>query len=158
MTHRMMSSFLAVSICFTFGTAFSIVAAPADPCALLTPAQAGGALGGTVTAGKSVAGNVCQWQQEGKTGAALLKLDVNVITTDRYARMKSVTAGTITNVGGLGDDAYYSTLKTGATTITTLNIKKGETAVVIRVSGGEKPVEEYQAKEKAVAQAILPKL
>jgi hypothetical protein len=158
MTHRMMSSFSAILICFTFGSAFSSVAAPADPCALLTPAQAGAAIGGTVTAGKSITGNVCQWQQEGKTGAALLKLDINVITPDRYARMKSVTVGTITNVGGLGDDAYYSTLKTGATTITTLNIKKGETAVVIRVSGGEKPVEEYQAKEKAVALAILPKL
>jgi hypothetical protein len=158
MTHRRMSSFFAVFICFTFGSAFSIVAAPPDPCALLTPAQGGAALGGTLSAGKSVGGNLCLWHQEGKTGAALLQLDVNVITVDRYAHMKSVTTGTITNVGGLGDDAYYSTLKTGATTITTLNIKKGATAVVIRVSGGQKPVEEYQAKEKAVAQAIVPKL
>jgi hypothetical protein len=154
----MIVSFFAISICLTFGSAFSIVAAPADPCSLLTPAQAAGALGGTVTAGKPIASSVCQWQQEGKTGAALLKLDVTLITPDRYARMKSVTVGTVTNVGGLGDDAYYSTLKTGATTITTLNIKKGGTAVVIRVSGGEKPAEEYQAKEKAVAQALLPKL
>jgi hypothetical protein len=49
-------------------------------------------------------------------------------------------------------------LKTGNTTNTTLNVKKGDTAVVVRVFGGQKPVEEYQAKEKAVAQAILPKL
>jgi len=158
MTHRMISSFLAVSICFVFGTAIAIVAAPSDPCTLLTPAQASAALGGTVAAGKPLAGTVCQWQQQGKAGTELLKLDVNLITVERFARMKSVTVGTVTNVGGLGDDAYYSTLKTGRISITTLNVKKGETAVVIRVSGGEKPVEEYQAKEKAVAQAILPKL
>ncbi len=125
---------------------------------LLTAAQASAVLGGTVSDGKPVAGKVCQWQQEGKPRAELLKLDVNLITPDRFARMKSVTVGTVANVGGLGDDAYYSTLKTGSTTITTLNIKKGDTAVVIRVSGGQRPVDEYQAKEKTIAQAILPKL
>jgi len=40
----------------------------------------------------------------------------------------------------------------------TLNVRKGATAVVIRVSGGTKSAEEYQAKEKAVAVALLPKL
>jgi len=64
----------------------------------------------------------------------------------------------VTNVGGIGDDAFFATLNTGTTTNTTLNLKKGDSAVVIRVYGGKKPVEEYQAKEKAVAQAILPKL
>jgi len=62
--------------------------------------------------------------------------------------MKSVAIGTVTNISGVGDDAYYSTLKTRNTTDTTLNVKKGVAAVVIRVSGGQKPVEEYQAKEK----------
>ena len=145
-------------VCIAFGSALSLVAAPSDSCTLLTSAQASAALGGAVGAAKPLASTVCQWQQEGKTGAELLRLDVTLITPDRFARMKSVTAGTVTNVGGLGDDAYYSTLKTGRTTMTTLNVKKGDAAVVIRVSGGARPVEEYQAKEKAVAQAILPKL
>jgi len=155
MTHRTTAVWFAY---FVFASATALVAAPADPCALLTAAQASAALGGTVGEGKPVVGKVCQWQQQGKTGAELLKLDVNLITPDRFARMKSVTAGTVTSVGGLGDDAYYSTLKTGRTSISTLNVKKGDAAVVIRVSGGAKPLEEYQAKEKAVAQAILPKL
>jgi|KBSMisStaDraftv2_1062788.scaffolds.fasta_scaffold182818_3 hypothetical protein len=144
--------------CFLFGSVMTLLAGPSDPCALLTAAQASAALGGTVGTGKSITGKVCQWQQQGKAGSELLKLDVNLITPDRFTRMKSVTVGTVVNVGGLGDDAYYSTLKTGHTTITTLNIKKGDTAVVIRVSGGERPVEEYQAKEKAVAQVLVPKL
>jgi hypothetical protein len=66
--------------------------------------------------------------------------------------------GTITSASGLGDEAFYSTLTQGHTTLTTLNVRKGATAVVIRVSGGTKSAEEYQAKEKAVAVALLPKL
>jgi len=49
-------------------------------------------------------------------------------------------------------------LNTGTQTNTTLDVKKRSSAVVIRVDGGKKPVEEYQVKEKAVAQAIFPKL
>jgi len=138
-------------------TSFSI-AAPADPCALLTAAQATAALGGSVTAGKPLASTVCQWDQQGKTGDMLLKLTITVITVERHNRTKSSTTGTVTNIGGVGDDAFFATMNTGTTTNTTLNLKKGDSAVVIRVYGGKKPVEEYQAKEKAVAQAILPKL
>jgi len=135
------------------------LAAPlSDPCALLTTAQVSTALGGTVSAGKSLASSVCQWSQQGKAGDVLLKLDVNIVPPARYDRMKSVTVGTVKPVTGLGDDAYYSTLQQGQTTLTTLNIKKGDTAVVIRVSGGTMPAEDYQAKEKAVAQALVPKL
>ena len=155
MTHRALS---VCFVCFVFGSTISLVAAPSDPCALLTPAQATAALGATVGAGKPLASKVCQWQQDGKTGSESLKLDVTVITPDRFARMKSVTVGTVTNMSGIGDDAYYSTLRTGTTVTTTLNVKKGDAAIVIRVFGGQKPVEEYQAKEKAVAQALLPKL
>jgi hypothetical protein len=88
----------------------------------------------------------------------LLKLDVNLITPDHFTRLKTVTAGTVTNVSGLGDDAFYSTFTQGHTTLTTLNIKKGSAAVTIRVSGGTKPADEYQAKEKAVAVALIPKM
>jgi hypothetical protein len=133
-------------------------APPADVCSLLTQAQAGAALGGTVDGGKPLTSQTCHWNQQGKAGDVLLKLDVTVITPDRFTRMKAVTAGTVTSVGGLGDDAFYATLKTANTTLTTLNIKKGDAAVTIRVSGGSKPAEEYQAKEKAAAQALLPKL
>jgi len=69
-----------------------------------------------------------------------------------------VTIGTVNNVSGLGADAFYNTLKTAHTTSTTLNVKKGDTFVVIRVSGDEKRAEEYQAQEKAIAQVIVPKL
>jgi hypothetical protein len=133
-------------------------ATPADACSLLTAEQVSAALGGSVGPGKTLATSVCQWTQLGKPGDVLLKLDVNLITPDHFTRLKTVTAGTVTNVSGLGDDAFYSTFTQGHTTLTTLNIKKGSAAVTIRVSGGTKPADEYQAKEKAVAVALIPKM
>ena len=134
------------------------LAAPSDPCALLTTAQVSAALGGPVGNGRALTQGVCQWSQQGKPGDVLLKLDVNLITPDHFTRLKTVTLGTVTTVGSLGDEAFYSTFTQGRTTLTTLNVKKGDAAVTIRVSGGTKPAEEYQTKEKAVAQALLPKL
>ena len=133
-------------------------APPADLCSLLTAGQASAALGGSVGAGKRLASTLCQWEQQGKPGETLLKLDITAVTVERHNRTKTITLGTVTNLGGVGDDAYFTSLKTGARTNTDLHIKKGDSAVVIYVSGGTKPAEEYQAKEKAVALAILPKL
>ncbi len=147
-----------IAACILFRTATADAAPATDPCALLTRVQVSAALGGTVGEGKPITSSVCEWSQQGKPGDVLLKLDVNIVTPEHYARLKSVTIGTITAVSGLGDEAFYSTLQQGHTTLTTLNVKKGGTAVVIRVSGGTKNAEEYQAKEKAVAQALVPKL
>jgi hypothetical protein len=155
MTHRAITVSFA---CFVFAFGSPLVAAPPDPCTLLTAAQASATLGATVPAGKPLAPTVCEWRQEGGAGTALLRLDITVITPERFARTKSATIGTVANVSGVGDDAYYATIKSGQTINTGLSVKKGQTAVVIRVMGGHKSVEEYQAKEKAIAQAILPKL
>jgi len=135
-----------------------IAAPPADVCSMLTTEQVSAALGGSVGPGKPLATGVCQWAQLGKPGDVLLKPDVNLITSEHFTRLKNVTAGTVTNVGGLGDEAFYSTFTQGHTTLVTLNVKKGSSAATIRVSGGTKPAEEYQAKEKAVAVALVPKI
>ena len=131
---------------------------PADVCSLLTTEQVSAALGGSVAAGKALTKGVCQWTQLGKPGDVLLKLDINLITPEHFTRLKSVTVGTVANVSGLGDEAFYSTFTQGQTTLAPLNVTKGSSAVTIRVSGGTKPAEEYQAKEKAVAIALVPKL
>jgi len=135
-----------------------LTAGPRDVCSLLTTEQVSAALGGSVSPGKTLATGVCQWTQLGKPGDVLLKLDVNLITPEHFTRLKTVTIGTVTNVSGLGDEAFYSTLTQGHTTLTTLNLKKGSAAATIRVSGGTKAAEEYQAKEKAVAVALVPRM
>jgi hypothetical protein len=155
MTHRAISSCLA---CFVIGSAVSLVAAPLNPCAMLTPAQVSAVLGGTISGPTPIGSKGCLWRQEGKAGVGLLQLDVTLLPPDRFAHTKSVTIGTVDNVSGLGADAFYNTLKTGHVTSTTLNVKKGDTFVVIRVSGDEKRAEQYQAKEKAIAQVLVPKL
>jgi hypothetical protein len=154
MTHR---SAMMVTLLLLFPLT-SVAAAPADPCTLLTTEQVSAALGGAVGPAKPLGTGVCQWTQQGKPGDVLLKLDVNLVTPERFTRLKTVTIGTVTTVGGLGDDAFYSTITQGRTTLTTLNIKKGTAAVTIRVSGGTKLAEDYQAKEKAVGLALLSKL
>jgi hypothetical protein len=148
----------AGAMLFLFHPLTAAAAPPSDACMLLTTQQVGAALGGPVSAGKSIATGVCQWTEQGKPGEVLFKLDVNLVTPERYARFKTVTVGTKSNVGGLGDEAFYSTFTQGRTTLTTLYIKKGGAAVTINVSGGMKSAEEYQTKERAVAMALLPKL
>lgn len=156
---RMIKIFCAAGLMtMIWQTSTTMAAPPADACALLTPAQVGAALGGTSGPGKALATGVCQWSQQGKPGDELLKLDITLVTPDHYTRLKTVTTGKVTSVSGLGDEAFYSTLVQGKLTLTTLNVKKGTAAVVIRVSGGTKPAEEYQTREKAIAVALLPKL
>ena len=50
----------------------ALAAPPADACALLTQAQAGVALGGTVDAGKPLTSQTCHWNQQGKAGLFLV--------------------------------------------------------------------------------------
>lgn len=156
---RMIKIFCATGLMTMIWQTSTTMAAPStDACALLTSAQVGAALGGTIGPGKALATGVCQWSQQGKPGDPLLKLDVDLVTPDHYSRLKTVTAGKVTSVSGLGDDAFYSTFVQGKTILTTLNVKKGTAAVVIRVSGGTMSAEEYQTREKAIAVALLPKL
>lgn len=156
-THRTNAAMLMVPLLLL--SPWSAMAQPsADACSLLTTEQVSAALGGSVGPGKSLTKGVCQWTQLGRPGDVLLKLDVTLITPEHFTRLKTVTVGTVANVSGLGDEAFYSTLTQGHTTLATLNVKKGASAVTIRVSGGTKPAEEYQAKEKAIAVALVPKM
>ncbi len=72
------------------------------------------------------------------------------------AAKKSFGPITSTPVGGLGEDAYYSTMAKPDTT--TLRVKKGSTAFTVRVFGGGISADDVKNDEKAVAQAALAKL
>jgi hypothetical protein len=132
-------------------------AAAPDACALLSTSQVSAALGVTVGPGRATLPGACQWDQPGKPGERLWKVSVNFANKDRWkvATTTSQPGVTITPVAGLGDDAFYYTR---GTDLTTLSVKKGDTAVVIRVWGGVRPVPDLEAKEKALAQQMLPNL
>jgi hypothetical protein len=80
----------------------------------LTEKEASTALGVPVDAGKppfAGAMKTCQWQQPGKAGAELFKLNVEIIDLNTFNLGKSLAAGGrgvfATPVSGVGDDAYY---------------------------------------------------
>jgi len=132
-------------------------AAP-DPCSLLTPAQVSAALGVTVGAGQSLATTVCLWGGSGQ--AADKKVTVAIRTMQAFAIGKTPVPETENPpVSGIGDEAYYKYFvepRYDKIKIVDLDVKKGNTAFVIGVSGF--PIEESKAKAKTLALQVLPKL
>jgi hypothetical protein len=148
---------LAIGATIAFHPITGIAAPPKKvACSLATTEQVTAALGLPVGVGKPMTDKACRWSPPGN-GDDLLKLEVQLTTTDRFNKFKTATSATIATVSGLGDDAYYST-QTGKDVQVALVIKKGETAAIIHVFGGKKSVAEYQSMEKAIAAALLPGL
>jgi len=147
---------------FVFGPQFSVAAPPSDACALVSQAQLNAALGVSVDSGKAIAGGKsCQWRQPpAKPGDEVFIVDVTIVDMHAFEIGKAASAAAgpsgpkATPISGLGDDAYYYVLGQ----ISEIRLKKGNSFLGVRVSGGKKPLAEYEAKEKAVAAAIVPKL
>jgi hypothetical protein len=132
------------------------IAAPPKACSLVTTDQATAALGNAVAVGKPMTDKACRWSPAAK-GDDLLTLEVSLTTIDRFNKFKTDTKATITSVSDLGDEAYYSVqLQAGKEAQVALVLKKGETAVIVHVFGGNKSAGEYQAKEKAIAALLVP--
>ena len=133
-------------------------AAPDDPCALLTEAQVGAALGAQVTVVKSGSdAKHCHWEQ-GKRGATVVDAHLMVEAAKSYDAAKGTMgmSGKVTRVpvSGLGDDAYYLVGRRDAP----LFAKKGNAAIRVAVDGKGWSMDEIKSKEKALALALLAKL
>jgi hypothetical protein len=132
-------------------------AAP-DPCSLLTPAQVSAALGVTVGAGQSLGAAGCYWRGSGQ--AADKKVSISILTMQGFAIGKTPVPDTEKPpVSGIGDEAYYKYFaepRYDKIKVVDLDVKKGNTAFGIGVSGF--PVEESKAKAKTLALQVLPKL
>jgi hypothetical protein len=134
----------------------SVAASAPDACALLTQAQVSAALGVSVGAGQHAGPVVqmCQWT----SAKAFVQLDImgqmgSLSPTDRFNNAKRPVGGiTKTPTGGVGDDAYYITSVSG----TSLNVRKGNSALEIRVRGV--PADQIKAVEKSLAQEAVLKL
>ena len=128
-------------------------AAPAapDPCALLTPAQVGGTLGNGVGAGAPIGTTGCQWTVASDPS---LRATLTLSSADQWAMMKTPLPNiTKTAAGGIGDDAFFTTLGT----LTTLSVKKGTTVIVIRIYGVTGQAKQ-EAMEKTLALDAIAKL
>jgi hypothetical protein len=132
------------------------LAAPADPCSLLTPAQVSAALGANVEPGKRIVSTICEWKPAGSANSKTVKLDVTILTPRAFEMTKTLVGGGITKtpVSGVGDEAVSGTTPNLATVLT---VKKGDFVFSVHVfpfSDGD----EIKAKEKTLALQILAKL
>jgi hypothetical protein len=152
----------ATSIAITCSVASLVVvpparmSPPADVCSLLTAPQISGAMGVAMGTPKAIGTKACQWRQPVKSGSPGAIVDVTIIDLNGYAMGKKAAGTfTITPVGGLGDEAYYSESKDGK--LTSLRVRKGSAAFAVHVRGGPMPAAEAKPKELAVAKLIVSK-
>jgi hypothetical protein len=145
---------------------------PDDACSLLTQAQVTAALGVAVGAPHQSTAimKTCTWIQAdagligGKSVQVILRTaddhdknkaqmnQANAIAKEKKGGAEH--APTVAPIGGLGDDAYYTT--TGRTA--TLSVKKGNVGFNVAVNASDFSLDKTKALEKTLAEQALSKL
>ena len=106
---------------------------------------------------KSMGAKACQWRQPVKPGSPGAIVDVTIIDLNGYSiGKKSAGTFTITAVGSVGDEAYYSESSDGK--LTSLRVRKGSSAFAVHVWGGPMPAAEAKPRELALAKLITGKV
>lgn len=148
----------------TCGATLAFAAPPTDACSLLTPAQVSAVLGVSVGAGEKLVPNstaLCGWEVPGQNGMDRKRVVLSIYMQlgrmtpiQRFNNAKTPIKG-ITKVpaSGIGDDAIFATTPGFGTG---LIFRKGDAAFDLRVYGF--PLDQIEAKEKALAQNVLAKL
>jgi hypothetical protein len=146
---------------FLFGafcllTAGSRAAFAAPTCSLLTAAEITAVVGGSPNAGVPSGDKVCSWSvppsKDKKSPGRIVT--VTLMTPAEFAAAKTPHFGTIVvkPISGVGDEAVFNTVgKFG-----TLCARKGSSNIMLRIYGV--PVEESEAKERALTLNVLAKL
>jgi hypothetical protein len=121
------------------------------PCSLLSSAEISAAVGVTVGAAQPIATTGCSW-----SGPHII-VSVSLWDASDWGKMKTPVPGmSRSSVAGLGDDAFFSTMGSAEKQFTALTVKKGSTAYVIKVYGGN--AAEQMSREKTLAGNVLAKL
>jgi hypothetical protein len=130
---------------------------PTDACALLTPAQVGSGVGLSMKPGTHPTPTflrTCTWEPSGGPTATIKYVTFYLQSTDSYdAAKRMLSSGNMkeTQVSGIGDDAYYSTVGP----VTSL-IGKGNAAFKVAVYA-TLPPDKKETIEKALALQALSK-
>jgi hypothetical protein len=173
MRHKTILAALAAAAFITAAAAPSVHAAPHDDaCSVLTQAQVTAGLGVAVGAPHQTTAmmKTCTWIQAdagligGKSVQVILRTaddhDKNNAQMNQANAMAKEKKGgaehapNVAPIGGLGDDAYYTT--TGSTA--TLSVKKGNAGINVAVRASDFPLDKTKAIEKTLAQQMLAKL
>jgi hypothetical protein len=145
--------FIFVCICSLTGLGSWTAEAQAGPapCSLLTSAEVTAAVGANVGAAQPIATTGCSWS------APHVIVTLSLWDASNWGKMKTPLPGVSrTAVSGFGDDAFFSTMGSAEKSFTTLTVKKGSTAYVIKVYGGN--ATDQMSKEKALAGSVLARL
>jgi hypothetical protein len=133
-----------------------VFADPTDACALLTQAQVGSAVGLSMKPGTHPTATflrTCTWEPSSGPTATVKYVTFYLQSTDSYdAAKRMLSSGNMkeTQVSGIGDDAYYSTVGP----VTSLIGKKGNTAFKVAVYA-TLPTDKKETIEKALALQAL---
>src|ERR1700749_1010662 len=112
LSSRSTTLLFVMSLALIGGSPRVALAAPSDPCSLLTQAEVSGALGVTVGAGKPT-GKICRWAGPGgRPGQSpALVLTMQDAKAFDFAKSPSKSANlTKTPVASIGDDAVFNTI------------------------------------------------
>lgn len=136
-------------------------ASPADDaCSLLTSAQVSAAAAVSVSAGTYVTPTfkkTCTWTPSGddaKTIASITLLIESANMFDGGKRLGAAKGVVITQVSGVGDDAYFQVIDTMAV----MFVKKGNASFKVSVYSHSLPVDKKEAIEKTLALLVASKL
>lgn len=149
--HRMV--FLAGLVCtvaaFTSGVATA--QGSGSPCTLLTQAQIDAALGATVGAGQPIGTTGCSWTAPGQPKN--MTVTVSIWPPNGFGTMPPMPGLTKTELGGVGDGAFYATIAG----LTSLSVKKGNKVFVLHLYGVPGDARQM-AVEKTLAAEVLARL
>ena len=158
-----------VALALVVATAPSTSAAPPDDaCTLVTQAQVSAALGVQVKPGTYVTPSskkTCTFELSPSPTKDIRSLTISLWDASGYQIGKQVMAAAAAkegkdpsqaagSVGGMGDDAYYTSM---GDSYTALMVKKGNTVLKVAIYG-ELPVEKKKSVEKALALQALSKM
>lgn len=126
------------------------------PCSLLTPDQVKAVVGAPVTpgqAGGSKESPDCTWRDAKGENRVYLSLK----TRDNFnvTRAQMQNTGRLSNVGGVGEDAFFMTATGSAAYLYALG-KRHLLLLQVNIPNASK--QDNEAAEKALANQILPKI
>jgi hypothetical protein len=135
-------------------------APPADACALITTEQMSKIFGVQLPAGTYTAPGftkTCTWSAPASPAPHIRTISLMVQSSDSFEAAKQMQQASkfeMETVSGVGDDAYYSSIGSG---VTSLIVKKGNVAFKIGMYG-DFPLDKKKAMSKAMALQVLSKL
>jgi hypothetical protein len=159
MSKLTLATIIATFFAFALSTPPS-VAAPADACSLLTPAQIKSATGAEVTAGVAGSPKLCQWNASMAPTATVNFVTLVLQDPKFFESGKNMpppanvpVRAIVTPASGISDDAYFVAVRDQVTLV----VKKGSSSFKVAVYA-KLPNEQKEAMEKALATQIASQL